>query len=171
MNKKPYFNPYIGGILLGLTLVATYIVTGRGLGASGASKSLVVSTLNIVAPSHVQSNPFFQHYVVDHDGIPIKEWLIFLIAGSLIGGFVSGTLANRIKFKIDKGPKISNKTRLIFALIGGMFFGYGAQFSRGCTSGAALTPMAVFASSGFLTMMAIFGSGFAIAYFFRKLWL
>ena len=33
---KPYWNPYAVGVLLGLVLLATYAITGRGLGATGA---------------------------------------------------------------------------------------------------------------------------------------
>jgi uncharacterized membrane protein YedE/YeeE len=52
-----------------------------------------------------------------------------------------------------------------------VLFGLGAQFGRGCTSGAALSGMAVLSTAGFLTMIAIFGTGFLVAYFFRKLWI
>jgi len=55
--------------------------------------------------------------------------------------------------------------------MGGALFGIGAQFARGCTSGAALTGMAVLSTAGFVTMLAIFGTGYAVAYFARKLWL
>jgi hypothetical protein len=57
------------------------------------------------------------------------------------------------------------------AIIGGILFGFGAQLARGCTSGAALSGMAVLSTAGFITMMAIFGAGYALAYFFRKLWI
>ena len=33
---RPYWNPYVVGVLLGLVLLATYAVTGRGLGATAA---------------------------------------------------------------------------------------------------------------------------------------
>jgi len=60
---------------------------------------------------------------------------------------------------------------LIFALAGGLLFGIGSQFGRGCTSGSALSGMAVLSLGGFISMMAIFGTAFALAYFFRKLWI
>jgi uncharacterized protein len=60
---------------------------------------------------------------------------------------------------------------LLFAAAGGLLFGLGAQFGRGCTSGAALSGMAILSTAGFVTMMAIFGSGYIFAYFFRKLWI
>ncbi|MCW5940830.1 MAG: YeeE/YedE family protein [Fimbriimonadaceae bacterium] len=91
--------------------------------------------------------------------------------GVLIGGFLSGLVANRLQVATEKGPRIGTKTRWVFAMIGGALFGIGAQFARGCTSGAALSGMAVLSTAGFVTMLAIFGSGYAFAYFARRLWL
>jgi len=62
----------------------------------------------------------------------------------LVGGFLSGILARRTKLKIEHSPKISSKRRLVFALIGGILFGFGSQLGRGCTSGSALSGMAIF---------------------------
>lgn len=60
---------------------------------------------------------------------------------------------------------------MVFALIGGVLFGFGSQVARGCTSGAALSGMAVLATGGFVTMLSIFGTGYVVAYFFRKNWI
>ena len=57
MNNGP-MNPYLAGFLLGLVLLATIFVTGRGLGASGASKNVVVAAVGAVAPDHAAANPF-----------------------------------------------------------------------------------------------------------------
>ena len=35
-NEPKYINPYLGGVLLGLLVLITVYITGRGLGASGA---------------------------------------------------------------------------------------------------------------------------------------
>jgi uncharacterized protein len=37
-RSRKYLNPYLGGVLLGLVLLAANFVSGRGLGASGAVK-------------------------------------------------------------------------------------------------------------------------------------
>jgi len=71
----------------------------------------------------------------------------------------------------EKGPRITSKTRIGAALAGGALFGIGAQLARGCTSGAALSGMAVLSTAGFVTMLAIFGTGYAVAFFFRRLWI
>jgi len=165
-----YMNPYLAGFLLGLVLLASFYLTGRGLGASGAVKSVVVSSVATVAEGHAMSSPFYSKYL-EGDQKPMKAWLVLEVFGVLIGGFISGAVSGRLNFKLEKSPKITNKKRIMMALIGGVLFGFGSQLGRGCTSGAALTGMAVMSLAGYVTMMAIFGTAFALAYFFRKNWI
>jgi len=170
-NQPKYINPYLGGVLLGLLVILTVFITGRGLGASGAIKSAVVTTTETVAPEHTQNNAYANQFLSD-DHSPMYNWLVFESLGILIGGFLSGILFGRVKkFRIDRGPKITNKTRLVAALIGGMLFGAGSQFGRGCTSGAALSGSATFSFGGVIAMLTIFGSAYAFAWFVRKLWI
>jgi uncharacterized membrane protein YedE/YeeE len=170
MEQKKYMNPYLGGALLGLVLIAAFWVSGRGLGASGASKSVIVAGVKTIAPAHAEKTAFYKDYLETHPN-PLKEWLVFQMMGVIVGGFISGAIAGRLKFKVEKSPKITSRTRLIFAVLGGILFGFGSQLGRGCTSGSALTGMAVLSLSGFLSMAAIFGTAFALAYFARKLWI
>jgi len=170
-NRPHYINPYFGGVLLGLLVLITVFITGRGLGASGSVKSVVVTTAETVAPSHAENNAFYSKFISD-DNSPMNNWLVFESLGILLGGLLSGIFFGRVKkFRIDHGPKITGRTRLIAALIGGMLFGIGSQFGRGCTSGAALSGSATFSVGGVIAMFAIFGSAYAFAYFFRKLWI
>ncbi len=169
--KTKYMNPYLAGFFLGLVLLATVFITGRGLGASGAIKSVVVASVDAVAPAHAEGSSFYGTYVGPGKDNPLKSWLVFEVIGVVIGGFVSGLISDRLKVVTESGPNVSRKTRWFFAAIGGSLFGIGAQFARGCTSGAALSGMAVLSTAGFVTMMAIFGTGYAVAYFGRKLWL
>lgn len=170
-RSKKYWNPYFGGVMLGLVLLATIYISGRGLGASGAIKSAVVAGMETVAPAHAANSAGYSDYSEGHGGSPLKSWLVFELLGVVLGAFLSGAWAGRLKFKVEHQPKISSKRRLIFALLGGIFFGLGSQLARGCTSGAALSGMAVLSLGGFITMMAIFGTAFALAWFFRKNWI
>ena len=171
VKKTKYINPYLGGVLLGLVLLASNFISGRGLGASGAVKSVVVSTVETVAPTHTENADFYKDYQKEHPGNPMKTWLVFEILGVIVGGFISGVVARRLTWRVEHSPKITSKRRLIFALIGGILFGFGSQLGRGCTSGSALSGMAILSLGGFVTMMAIFGTAFALAYFFRKNWI
>lgn len=169
LEDTKYFNPYFGGIILGLILLATFFITGRGLGASGAVKNSVVATVHTIAPEHTENSTYYASRIPE-DKSPLNAWLPFEVLGILAGALVSGALGGRLKFRIEKSPKITNKTRLIAALIGGLLFGLGAQLARGCTSGAALSGTSVLSAGGFLTMICIFGSAYVFARFFRKLW-
>jgi hypothetical protein len=170
IRKTRYLNPYLGGVLLGLILLATNFIAGRGLGASGAIKSTIVSAVTVVNPSSVESSPFVREFKESHSGNPMKSWLVFEMLGLLVGGFLSGTLAGRLKLKVEHSPGITSRKRIFLALSGGILFGFGSQLGRGCTSGSALSGMAVLSLGGFITMMAIFGTAFALAYFFRRNW-
>jgi uncharacterized protein len=168
--KNRYMNPYIAGTMLGIVLLLAMFISGRGLGASGGIKYCVVSIVGVIDRPHVESSPYYGKYFEDGKK-PLRNWLSFEIFGVVAGGLISGAISKRLKFKIEKSPKISNARRLIFAFLGGLFFVYGAQLARGCTSGAALSGMAVLSVAGFVTMIAIFGSAYLFAWFFRKNWI
>ena len=169
-RSRGYLNPYLGGVLLGLVLLAANFISGRGLGASGAVKSVVVAATRTISPGHVERNAYYNDYMQEHKK-PLRSWLAFQMAGVLVGGFVSGALWGRLKLKVEHSPKITSRKRMFLAAIGGILFGFGSQLGRGCTSGSALSGMAVISLGGFITMAAIFGTAFALAYFFRKNWI
>ena len=164
-------NPYLAGVLLGLVLLGTIYITGRGLGASGAIKSGVIATVESVAPEHAENGLYYSQQAAEREGGPLNNWLVFEVLGVIVGAFFSGVWANRVGLKFEKGPKATNWGRIIGARAGGALFGFGSQLARGCTSGSALSGMAVMSFGGIITMFAIFGSAYAFAYFFRKLWL
>lgn len=171
LKKTKYLNPYIGGVLLGLVLLAANFVSGRGLGASGAIKSTVVTAFTTIAPSASEKSGFVKEFRESHQGNPMKTWLVFEMMGVLVGGFISGAFAGRLKLKVEHSPRITSRKRLLLALGGGALFGFGSQLGRGCTSGSALSGMAVLSLGGFITMMSIFGTAYVFAYFFRKNWI
>ena len=173
MNEAPkkYMNPYAAGFFLGFVLLTAIYITGRGLGASGAIKSLVVQTVETVAPDHAGTSSYYINQKQSHPDGPLKSWLVFEVIGVVIGAFLSAVISNRVAIKIEKGPGVRNGVRIAAAIAGGALFGFGSQLARGCTSGAALSGMAVMSFGGILTMMCIFGMAYAMAYFFRKLWI
>jgi uncharacterized membrane protein YedE/YeeE len=171
MVTPKYINPYFGGVLLGFLLLITFFITGRGLGASGAVKSAVVTTVDKVAPVHAGKSDYYSQFITDRHS-PMYNWLVFESLGMLFGGILSGALFGRIKrMRIEHAPKITGTTRLLFAGLGGVLFGFGSQFARGCSSGAALSGTGSYAFGGLLVMLVMFGTGYALAWFFRKLWI
>lgn len=169
-NSEKYWSPYLAGFLLGLVLLATFVFMGRGLGASGAMMRSMTYAIDSVAPEHVDESPFYSKYV-GGDTNPLNDWLVFEVIGVIAGGLLSGALAGRLKFKTDKGPRISKRGRLSFAFLGGSLMGFGAMLARGCTSGQALSGGATLALGSWAFMFAMFGGAYGIAYFMRKQWI
>lgn len=170
MKSKKYASPYVAGVALGLVLLSSFFITGRGLGASGAMTKAVIAVEKLISQQHVDSNPYLAQY--GGTGVnPLNDWLVFELLGVIAGAFISGLLGGRIKKETNRGPRITDRQRWIFAVIGGSLFGFGAKLARGCTSGQALSGGATLALGSWVTMMAIFIGAYALAYFVRRLWI
>lgn len=167
---QPYSNPYLAGIGLGLVLLSAFILVGRGLGASGAFASAAAAVSSAVAPHATKSNEYFARYL-NADGNPTVDWLVVELAGVLIGGLVSAAIAGRINRTIERGPRITDRTRLLLAFAGGSVMGVGAMLARGCTSGQALTGGALLSVGSWIFMCAAFAAAYAVAPLLRRAWL
>jgi hypothetical protein len=165
---KPYWNPYLAGVVIGLVLLASFVIMGRGLGASGAFSSALTALFLAIAPEYAASNPVHSGYL--NDGQPLMAWLVFLVAGSFLGALVSGLLARRSRFVVEKGPHISTPGRFGLAFAGGILMAVGAKLAGGCTSGQALTGGALLNVGSWIFMIMVFVGGYAVAYFFRRQW-
>ena len=55
---RPYADPYLAGVALGLVLLASFVIAGRGLGASGAFATAAATTVQSVAPGVATRNDF-----------------------------------------------------------------------------------------------------------------
>jgi uncharacterized membrane protein YedE/YeeE len=141
---------------------------GRGLGASGAFASGAAGVTATVAPARAAANPFFARYL-SGDG-PWREWLLFEIAGVILGGFLSALAARRLRFAIERGPHLGRGSRLGNAFAGGAVMGIGAVLARGCTSGLALTGGALLSAGSWLFMIAAFAGGYLFAPLMKRAW-
>jgi uncharacterized membrane protein YedE/YeeE len=168
---QAYLNPYLAGIGLGLVLLLAFVIMGRGIGASGGFTSMLTTGVNAVASEHAAQNEMYSSYLGDGERSPLTDWLVFELIGIVIGGFISGFFAGRIKKSVEKGPRISSKGRLVLAFAGGTLMGFAAKMARGCTSGQALTGGALMSVGSWIFMIAIFIGAYAFAYFMRRQWI
>lgn len=165
---EPLMNPYLAGFGLGMVLLASFVVMGRGLGASGAFSSVMAWLTDIVASEHANANAVYSDYLGDVH--PLRSWMVFLIAGLFVGALLSGLAARRAHWVVEKGPRIEVPARLAAAFAGGALAGIGAKLALGCTSGQALTGGALLNVGSWAFMMMVFAGGYGAAWLARKQW-
>jgi len=171
MQAKNYWNPYLAGLLLGLTLLAAYLVAGQGLGASAMPKRVVALGCVAVDADWAHSNPAISKYVKGEHPNPLKNWLVLEVVGVLLGGFIGAVSAGRLKGEVIKGPRISTKGRMLYAFGGGALMGMAASLGRGCTSGQALSGGGTLAAGSWAYMMMFFAGAYALARLVRRQWI
>lgn len=165
-GAKPYSNPYLAGILLGLVLLASFLVLGAGLGASAGIARIGASLSMCVSTPHTLATAYFGQWGTD----PMKYYLVFMLAGTFIGALFSALLANRVRLCVERGSAVSARLRLTYALVGGVIVGFASRLAQGCTSGQALSGGALLLTGSIVFMLCVFASGYAVAWFVRRQW-
>ncbi|WP_243362227.1 YeeE/YedE thiosulfate transporter family protein [Fundidesulfovibrio terrae] len=163
---KPPMNPYLAGMFLGLTLLASYLILGAGLGASGGFARFGAWLEHQVLPAHVEAAAYFGPWFP----APLSYYLVFMVAGVFAGGFLSAISGGRLSFMIERGPTASSSRRLLLALIGGCLAGFASRLAQGCTSGQGLSGGAMLLTGSFVFMGCLFATGYLTAWAFRRQW-
>jgi uncharacterized membrane protein YedE/YeeE len=165
-TKNGYMNPYLAGVLLGLALLASFLILGAGLGASSGMARVGAFLEGCMLPARVQASEYFGKWGAQ----PLGYYLVFMLAGTFLGGLFSATLARRVSFVLERGRAASAVLRAVFALVGGVIVGFASRLARGCTSGQALTGSALLLTGSLVFMLCIFAGGYAAAWLVRRQW-
>jgi hypothetical protein len=168
MKKDNFWSPYIAGAGLGLTLLATFVIVGWGLGASSVFSLLTGVGLGTLSPTYAHKLTYFSQYL--NVEAPLMNWVLFEIMGLFLGALSASFLSGNFKVRFDKPAHMSSGTRLFTAFGGGILIGFSSRLARGCTSGVALSGGAQLAVAGWVFVVAMFVSGFVGAALFRRLW-
>jgi len=163
-------SPYLAGVGIGVVLLMAFVIMGRGLGASGAFSTVVATGVSTVAPDHAAERAPYSAYLGDGTASPLKDWILFEILGVIVGGALSAFAAGRFRPAIDRGPRATNRSRMMFAFGGGTIMGVGAKLARGCTSGQALTGGALLSVGSWLFIVAAFAAAYLASPLFRRQW-
>ncbi|MCO6450465.1 MAG: YeeE/YedE family protein [Caldilineales bacterium] len=166
---RPFVNPYLGGVFLGLVLFLAFFLTGNGLGASGGLNRIIVWVIDLAAPQYADRVSYLIQYA-GGDKNALDNWIVLLTAGIFLGGLISGLVGRRVHLETVRGPQITAHQRWVFAVIGGVIAGFGARMAKGCTSGQGLSGGATLSVGSWAFLMAFFVGGYALAYTLRKLW-
>jgi uncharacterized membrane protein YedE/YeeE len=165
-NPAPYMNPLLAGVLLGMVLLATFVITGHGLGATGFTTRLTAWIGMYVAPAATNANDYLGGMV--EDGKPLSSWITWQVIGVALGALASAFFARRIQFKMDGAKFLGGSKRPWTALFGGVLAGFGARIAAGCTSGLGLSGAAVLSLAGFTFLGTFFAVGLLVSRFMKE---
>ncbi len=170
-KDKPYWSPYLAGFGLGLVLLASHLLLGNGLGASGGFGRIALFTADQINGEYIDTLDHARKIAHGSSHV-LADNLVFGLLGVAIGGFFAAISAGRVKpfGTVERGPTTTKTRRLLLAFAGGLVMGIASRIARGCTSGQALSGGSQLALGSWAFMMAVFAGGFALAYFVRRQW-
>lgn len=141
---RPYTNPYVAGVGIGVVLLAAFLIMGRGLGASGAFTTAVATGVAVASPAHAATNDVYTAFAGEGVPGPLRDWLVIEILGVTLGGLLSAWAAGRFRVRAEHGPRV--------------------------TSGLALTGGAALGVGAWIFIAAAFAAGYGVAPLVRRQW-
>jgi uncharacterized membrane protein YedE/YeeE len=158
---QPYWPAWKAAVALGLVLLATFVMTGHGLGATGFTTRLSAWLGGWVAPQWTLENDYLGAML--EQGAVLSSWISWQVVGVFAGGLVSAWWAGRMAWRIEGAASAGVAARLLKALAGGILAGVGARIAAGCTSGVGLSGAAVLSVAGFVFLGSFFAAGLIAA--------
>lgn len=158
---KSFWSPLAAGIALGVVLLLTFVVTGHGLGASGAATHVVAGAGMLLAPAATRANSYLGPMVAQ--GSHVGSWITWEVLGIAIGALAAAFMAGRFRVQLDGARSVGTAQRLVKALAGGLLAGFGARVSAGCTSGLGLSGAASLGIAAFVFLGLFFTVGLIVS--------
>lgn len=152
------WSPYLVGFFIGVLSWLSFLISKRPIGVSTAFARLSGMIEKIFIGKKVEYKEYYQNYE------PIVDWEVMLVIGVIIGSFVSASLSGNFEIKIIPELWLNNFgstpiLRLITALIGGIFIGFGSRMSGGCTSGHGISGTMQLAVTSWIALFSFFIGG------------
>ncbi|MBK6909384.1 MAG: YeeE/YedE family protein [bacterium] len=163
---------YVSGPLIGLTVPLLLILGGRVFGMSSSLRHICAA----VYPAKVE----YLNYDWRREGL----WLILMVAGLVIGGWIGGNLL-RADNSVDLAGATVNELAalgisdiqglappslfswsalrtwpsILLLVVGGFLIGFGTRWANGCTSGHGITGLANLQWPSLLAVIGFFIGG------------
>ena len=166
INADTCMNPYLAGVLLGLVLLASFLVLGAGLGASAGIARIAAGAEMSVLRDHTLSSEYFGAW----GDRPRQYYLVYMFLGIFVGALFSAVLAGRVRPALERAAGFSGRNRALLALGGGVLVGFASRLASGCTSGQALTGCAQLMTGSFVFLLCVFAGGYGCAALVRRQW-
>lgn len=157
------WSPYAAGVMLGLLQIPAFYFIGTALGTSSSYVTISATIASWLDPA-IRSIDYAARHM---DGAK-NWWQVALIAGVVLGAFISSRLSGTQRW--GSSPVWARAMgahtpaqRYLMAFTGGFIMVLGARIADGCTSGHGVSGIAQLAIGSFVAVTAMFGAGIIAA--------
>ncbi len=139
------WNPWVGGVLLGLIATAAWVLST----AAGRNGGLGITTPSAKIITFLTTGD-----------VTLVDWSVMLVLGILLGSFVAAKLSGEFRWRVPDANTILRSAG------GGVTMGVGAALAGGCTIGNSLVETSLFSYQGWVSFAAIMLGTWGAACFF-----
>lgn len=162
------WSPYVGGIVIGLLQIPTFLLMDTAL---GASSSFVTVAAHIASLFDAQASTV--KYLASHMWGAKNWWQVAVVVGIAFGAYLSMRLSGARRQSISPAWARATGTATLWgrapvAFIGGFIMLFGARIAGGCTSGHGISGIAQLSVGSTLAVVAMFAGGILAATMLRR---
>ena len=156
------WSPYAVGIGIGILSWFTFLISKKPIGCSTAFTRTSGMIEMIFRGKKVKNKLYYQEFR------PVVDWEWMLVLGVVFGSLVSSLISG--DFVLEWIPSlwagvfgVNPFLRVIVAIIGGIFLGFGARWAGGCTSGHGISGTLQLTISSWVSAICFFIGGIITA--------
>ena len=157
------WSPYAVGIGVGVLSWLSFLISRHAIACSTTFAKVSGMIERLFRGDKVAAKPYYRKINL------VVDWQYMLVVGIVIGSFISALLSG--DFQWQWVPPIWDASfgndvipRVIVALIGGVFIGFGARWADGCTSGHGISGTLQLAVSSWISALCFFIGGILAAH-------
>jgi uncharacterized protein len=161
------WTPYAVGIGIGILSWFSFLISREPIACSTSFARTSGGIERLFRGKKVELKPYYQEIKL------VVGWQGMLVLGIIIGSLTSALLSG--DFHWQWVPSLwasafgnSPVLRVIVALLGGVFLGFGARWAGGCTSGHGISGTLQLAVSSWISAICFFIGGILTAQFLFK---
>lgn len=157
------WSPYIVGIGIGVLSWLTFLISKKPIGCSTAFARTSGMIEKLFQGKRIQQKLYYQEFK------PAIDWEWMLVLGIVIGSLVSSLLSGDFQWQWVPAKWAAEfgstpLPRVLVSIVGGVFLGFGARWSGGCTSGHGISGTLQLAVSSWISTICFFVGGIVAAF-------
>ena len=162
------WSPYVVGVGIGILSWFSFLISRKPIACSTTFAKTSGMIEKLFRGKKVDLKPYYQKIKL------VVDWQWMLVIGIIIGALISALLSG--DFHWQWVPSVwanafggAPVTRVLAALIGGIFLGFGARWADGCTSGHGISGTMQLTISSWISAICFFIGGILAAQIMFKL--